>query len=81
MKWSHKESVKELRNFDESEFIYYLYQGHTESKQYIYVKINVHVQKTSIILSNRRWCAAFPHTPIHSTHFCQWWMTLSMLLH
>lgn len=54
MKWSHKESVKELRNFDESEFIYYLYQGHTESKQYIYVKINVHVQKTSIILSNRR---------------------------
>jgi len=55
MKWSHKEGVKELRNFDETvKSMYYLYEGHTESREYVYIKINVHVQKTSIILSNRK---------------------------
>jgi hypothetical protein len=54
MKWSHKD-VKELRNFDETvKSMYYLYEGHTESREYVYVKRNVSVQKTSIILSNRR---------------------------
>jgi hypothetical protein len=67
MKWSHK-GVKELRNFDETvKSMYYLYEGHTESRDYVYIKINVHVQKTSIMLSNRRWFAAFPQTP-HSFH-------------
>jgi hypothetical protein len=54
MKWSHKEGVKELKNFDETvKSMYYLFEGHTGSKEYVYIKINVHVQKTSIILSNR----------------------------